>query len=543
MHARVAVVAVVAALALVPASARADVPTRSSVDQLDAPDPHIVAAGDGTWRAYSTQVGSLNVPVRSSGDLVAWSAPWDAMPTLPGWASFGHTWAPGVIRWNDGTWRLYFASRHTASNRQCIGVASASTPNGPFTAGSQPLVCQLELGGSIDPYPYRDPAHGAIYLYWKSDENALGLASSQLWGMSLAGDGLSVVGTAFPLLARDQAWELPTIEQPAMISVGGRWWLAYSGNLWESGRYASGFASCAGPLGPCVKVTTTVPWMTSGGMTAGPGGLAFFIGADGGVRATWHAWAPGVVGYAAGGRRAMHIEPVTFDDGGPHLLSPGTAPFATPEAAVDAAYRDVLARGADPAGLQYWASRIRIGADTVAVTFDHLARSPEFSGIGEPVVRLYRGYFARLPDPAGLRYWMAVGTQHGLRAVSAAFSRSPEFVETYGELGNAAFVDRVYRNLLGRAADPQGQAYWTDRLARGMARGDLMLAFTESPENRAVTGADAAVVVLYVGMLQRAPEPAGLAYWSDLRRAGHPTVGLVAGILASSEYRVVHRLP
>jgi Glycosyl hydrolases family 43/Domain of unknown function (DUF4214) len=538
----VVLLALVGAVAFAAPAARADTPTRPSIDDLDAPDPHVVVAPDGGYRAYSTQIGMLNVPARRSTDLASWSQPWDAMPTLPPWAEWGRTWAPGVIGWPNGAWHLYFTARHAESDRQCIGVATAANPDGPFAPGPEPLVCQLDLGGSIDAYPYRDPATGTHYLYWKSDENAVGSPTSTLWGAVLTADGLGLEG-ALPLLRRDQAWELPTVEQPAMVVAGGRWWLVYAANAWESDRYASGFAACAGPLGPCSKVTTAGPWMVGGGFSAGPGGVAFFTGTDGVLRAAWHGWRPGNVGYPALGRRAMHVEPVTFDDVGPHLLRLATAPFAHPVQAVETAYRDVLVRPPDPAGLWFWVSRINAGVDTAASTFAYLAASDEFGGVGAPNVRLYEGYFDRLPDPAGLRYWMGVARQRGLGFVSAAFAASPEFAATYGALDNAAFVDRVYRNVLGRGADRDGQAYWIFLLARGLTRGELMLAFTESPEHRAATEAEAEVVMLYVGMLGRLPDPGGYTYWSAVRRSGQPLAGLVAGILASSEYRLLHRLP
>ena len=538
----VILLASVGAIALALPPAHADTPTRASVDDLDAPDPHVVLAADGSYRAYSTQVGMLNVPARRSTDLSSWSPAWDAMPTLPAWAGWGRTWAPGVIRWTDGTWRLYFTALHAASGRQCIGVASAANPDGPFAPGTDPLVCQLELGGSIDAYPYRDPTTGSHYLYWKSDENAVGAPTSRLWGAGLSADGRTV-GQHVPLLGRDQAWELPTIEQPAMIFAAGHWWLVYAANWWESAQYASGFAVCNGPLGPCQKITNVAPWMIGGGNAAGPGGMAFFTGRDGALRAAWHGWKPGQVGYPGLGRRAMHIEPVFIDGFGPHLLQPTTAPFAGPHQAVTTAYWDVLVRGPDPAGLAFWVSRINAGLDSAASTFAYLAASNEFGGVGEPIVRLYSGYFDRLPDPAGLRYWMGIARARGLGFVSANFATSPEFTSTYGSLDNVAFVDRVYLNVLGRGADPNGRAYWTFLLARGMTRGELMVAFTESPENRAATEAEAEVVMLYAGMLGRQPDPGGYTYWAALRRAGQPLGGLVAGILASSEYRLLHLLP
>jgi beta-xylosidase len=109
----------------------------------------------GRYYAYSTQIWSgdrwTNVPVMSSTNLATWSTIKDALPILPGWAKPGNTWAPGVLR-RSGRYLLYYTTTQAASGRQCISVATASTPAGPFRDRSKgPLVCQLSQGGSIDP--------------------------------------------------------------------------------------------------------------------------------------------------------------------------------------------------------------------------------------------------------------------------------------------------------------------------------------------------------------------------------------------------------
>lgn len=104
--------------------------------------------------------------------------------------------------------------------------------------------------------------------------------------------------------------------------------------------------------------------------------------------------------------------------------------------------------------------------------------------IVEPIVRLYRAYFLRDPDGSGLIYWVnrrESGEQLG--PVSSHFAASSEFKRTYGTLSNAAFVTRIYKNVLGRSPDPEGQRYWRSRLdARRIDRGRLMVQFSESPE-------------------------------------------------------------
>ena len=283
---------------------------RPPADGRDAPDPFLVEDGD-RWVLYSTQVGLLNVPVATTPDLVTWSAPTDALPVLPAWVEWGRTWAPGVLR-RPGNFVLYFAARSRATGGQCIGAATSTSATGPFTSTSlEPLVCQPELGGSIDPHPFVD-TDGTAYLLWKADGNAIGRPST-LFSQRLRSDGLALEGQATPLLHNDAAWEAPLVENPALVRVGGRYVLLYSGGWWESAGYATGYATCDSPLGPCAKVTTAHPLHTSGGGVAGPGGASVITGPAGDLWLAHHGWTHGAVGYGSGGARSLHFTSLRWD--------------------------------------------------------------------------------------------------------------------------------------------------------------------------------------------------------------------------------------
>jgi len=262
-----------------------------------------VIASDGEYLAYFTQ-GRSNVPLRVSTDWTTWSKPTDVLPELPAWARPGRTWAPAVAE-RDGRWVLYFTAWHARSGRQCIGTATATTPYGPFEPSSKPVVCQLELGGSIDPSPFADAS--GDYLLWKSDENALD-RPARLWAAPVDRSGTALADDPVALLTADHGWEEPLIENPAMV-VGddGRRWLFYSAGPWDSVRYSTGLASCDGPLGPCRKLAHDDPWLGSAGDMVGPGGLDTFLTPNGEVMAGLHAWEPDAVGYDAGGQRTVRI--------------------------------------------------------------------------------------------------------------------------------------------------------------------------------------------------------------------------------------------
>ena len=113
---------------------------------------------------------------------------------------------------------------------------------------------------------------------------------------------------------------------------------------------------------------------------------------------------------------------------------------------------------------------------------------------------------------------------------------SSEFQATYGPLGDEAYVGLVYDNVLGRGADSDGLAYWAAQLASGLERGQLMVAFSDSAEYRRIIGPKVQATMLYVGMLQRSPDTAGLDYWAGVIGGDTPYRNVIAGFLGAAEY-------
>jgi beta-xylosidase len=294
----------------------------------DFPDPHVLRVGDAYY-GYSTNSGTTNLPVIRSSDLVAWERVGDGMTALPAWAkpNFGNTWAPGVIQIGD-QFVLYFVARDKVSDRQCIGVDAADKPEGPFhDESSEPFICQRDLGGSIDPYPFLDD-DGQLYIHWKNDGNCCA-KPVELWVQPLSADGLALEGKPVALISRDQAWEIPLIENPAVVRNGDSYFLFYSANWWESANYALGYAICETALGPCVKPQEG-PVFETAGEVAGPGGEAFVTDVAGNLWMTYHAWTTGHVGYPVG-MRSLRIDRVTFDaDGNPAITGPTSDPQPLP---------------------------------------------------------------------------------------------------------------------------------------------------------------------------------------------------------------------
>lgn len=137
----------------------------------DFPDPTVIRARDGRFYAYATQTlhtrPAINIQVAWSDDLVHWSDPSDALPTKPTWArTTQEFWSPCVDQ-RGATFIMYFAAKSDGGQGQCLGVATASHPLGPFNDSGAALVTGNGFV-NIDPMAFDDLQWGKHYLYWGS---------------------------------------------------------------------------------------------------------------------------------------------------------------------------------------------------------------------------------------------------------------------------------------------------------------------------------------------------------------------------------------
>lgn len=117
------------------------------------------------------------------------------------------------------------------------------------------------------------------------------------------------------------------------------------------------------------------------------------------------------------------------------------------------------------------------------MTFDNVAEIDELHEGHARVLRLYWTFFDRRPDAGGALYWLDQYERcQSIQRIAQFFNASPEFVATYGDLDDAAFVELVYQNTLDRDPDADGAAYWLDRLQTDITRSELMVHFSFSVE-------------------------------------------------------------
>ena len=105
------------------------------------------------------------------------------------------------------------------------------------------------------------------------------------------------------------------------------------------------------------------------------------------------------------------------------------------------------------------------------------------------VYMLYKAAFNRAPDNGGMGYWLAQkdSGKDIVTSLAQGFVGSKEFTDKYGtNPSNASYVDKLYQNVLGRAGESGGVAYWNQELDAGrMSKAAVLVQFATLAEGAA----------------------------------------------------------
>ncbi|HEX4427644.1 MAG TPA: glycoside hydrolase family 43 protein [Frankiaceae bacterium] len=280
----------------------------------DFPDPSVIRVG-GVYYAFGTQAAGGHPAIQRlvSTNHTSWVKPpvTDALQALPRWADDSGTWAPEVTQ--IGLGYVMYYSAHASGGRHCLSAAIATSPANQFVDNSTaPMLC-MPNGETIDPSTVVGP-YNLHYLVWKGPD-AKGVAT--LYAQRLTSSGLGLTGPRTVLMkAHRTGWTSYNIEAPTMLFTQNRWLLFYSGGNYWSSKYAIGYATCDGPLGPCTDRSASKPWVGSHGLAQGPGGESFFTDPAGTIFMAYHAWGT-KLGYDNGGVRSLWVDQVGVLNGVP----------------------------------------------------------------------------------------------------------------------------------------------------------------------------------------------------------------------------------
>jgi arabinan endo-1,5-alpha-L-arabinosidase len=313
----------------------------------DFPDPGIVHASDGNYYAYATQTTGLRIQVARSRDLVSWTPLGEALPTRPSWATQSQNfWAPDVSE-HGGVFVMYFSAQIDASQRTspsdgfCIGMATASSPAGPFVDVGHPVRCGSGFT-TIDPMAFDDPQTGKQLLYW-------GSSGSPIAVQELGPDRATFAAGSAPLLVLSPrsgsdpaAYDTGLIEGPWVTYRAPYYYLFFSGNncCGSAAHYAVMVARSAAATGPFEVLTApgsaaALPVLRAGDAWTAPGHNSIVRDAAGTDWMLYHAIDPAqpylIPGNTSISRRPMLLDRVTYANGWPSVGPSGT-PTSTPQA-------------------------------------------------------------------------------------------------------------------------------------------------------------------------------------------------------------------
>ena len=216
-------------------------------------------------------------------------------------------WAPEIHR-VDGKWVVYYTARDQ-SGKLSLGAATSDKASGPYKDLGRPLL-QDPRTGVIDSTHFKDSS-GKHYLVWKLDGNDIG-KPTPIYVQELAKNGLGLVGQPKEILTNDRHWEGINIEAPSVVHRDGYYYLFYSGNMYNTSKYAVGVARSTSPMGPYEKAPAPILESSEHWVGPGHGGPARVEGQDYFV---YHAWPAGRVG----DQRMVLADKLQWEDGWPKI--------------------------------------------------------------------------------------------------------------------------------------------------------------------------------------------------------------------------------
>ncbi|MFT0891973.1 hypothetical protein [Pseudochelatococcus sp. G4_1912] len=114
-----------------------------------------------------------------------------------------------------------------------------------------------------------------------------------------------------------------------------------------------------------------------------------------------------------------------------------------------------------------------------------------------PVFRLYQASFGRIPDDAGLNYWIQnyqTTSAGNIVDLAIYFSNLPEWKFDFESQTRAQAITQIYQNVLGREPDANGLSFWVNS---SYSLPEIVARFTFEPEFTVPANTAIASALLY----------------------------------------------
>lgn len=112
------------------------------------------------------------------------------------------------------------------------------------------------------------------------------------------------------------------------------------------------------------------------------------------------------------------------------------------------------------------------------------------------IQQLYIAYFNRPADAAGLDFWAKQVTNGAsLDVISATFAATPEYKALFAGMSSDQIVNQIYQNLFNRAPDAAGLKFWSDKLTdKALTVDNVVAAVAASAQQDPAKGPDTVAI-------------------------------------------------
>ena len=149
----------------------------------------------------------------------------------------------------------------------------------------------------------------------------------------------------------------------------------------------------------------------------------------------------------------------------------------------------------------------------------------------DQVYTYYEEFLHRAPDPLSVGWVNELLSGVTEENVVEGILDSPEYQSAHQD--STLFIHDLYIDVLGRQGEAAGVAAWQADLASGASRESIVAGFVQSPE-----AIDQMVESFYAAFLHRQPEQGTSDSWFNMLEQPDGSASDVAsGILASGEYQ------
>jgi hypothetical protein len=262
-------------------------------------------------------------------------------------------------------------------------------------------------------------------------------------------------------------------------------------------------------------------------------GAGYDVAHVAGSRADFAASVSGNSLNLSGGDHAVstsNVEFISFDNGESIVVA-----STNEEAAALRLYNGLLGRDADAGGAEAWAN-VASGTALTDIAQGFL-NSSEFQNNmnSEFIQSVYSTLLGRDADAGGEEAWLNLLANGASRAdVIAGLSNSDEGKAAIASADDTDYVKALYTSVLGREADDAGLENWVAALSAGADRASVAQSISSSAESTAKSASDF-IDELYNNALGRDADAEGKAAWTNALEHGATQAEVAIGIVGSDE--------